>query len=52
MQPYRLEMGTKLDTAGVKAFMSFGDEITDQLNEDLAAAGDDVLINSFARILW
>ncbi|MDX1525516.1 MAG: peroxide stress protein YaaA [Pseudidiomarina maritima] len=46
MQPYRLEMGTKLDTARGKSLYEFwGDEITDQLNEDLAAAGDDVLIN-------
>lgn len=47
MQPYRLEMGTKLETpAGSDLYRFWGDTITDQLNKDLAASpGPDVLIN-------
>jgi cytoplasmic iron level regulating protein YaaA (DUF328/UPF0246 family) len=47
MQPYRLEMGTKLETpAGSDLYSFWGDTITDQLNKDLAASpGPDVLIN-------
>jgi uncharacterized protein len=46
MQPYRLEMGTKLDTARGKNLYEFwGEEITDMLNEDLNSAKTDTLIN-------
>ncbi|MDN7125155.1 peroxide stress protein YaaA [Pseudidiomarina terrestris] len=46
MQPYRLEMGTKLDTARGKNLYEFwGNTITDMLNEDLAAIDSDVLVN-------
>ncbi|WP_411360238.1 peroxide stress protein YaaA [Pseudidiomarina salilacus] len=46
MQPYRLEMGTKLDTARGKNLYEFwGNVITDQLNEDLAAIDSDILVN-------
>ncbi len=39
MQPYRLEMGTKLKTTAGRDLYSFwGDQITDVLNEDLAAS--------------
>lgn len=46
MQPYRLEMGTKLDTArGHNLYEFWRDEITDMLNEDLAAVDSDVVVN-------
>ena len=46
MQPYRLEMGTKLDTArGHNLYEFWGDEITDMLNEDLAAIDSEILVN-------
>ncbi|CAB0151581.1 hypothetical protein PSI9734_01955 [Pseudidiomarina piscicola] len=46
MQPYRLEMGTKLDTARGKNLYEFwGNVITDTLNEDLKAANSEVLVN-------
>ncbi|OXY83609.1 peroxide stress protein YaaA [Oceanimonas doudoroffii] len=46
MQPYRLEMGTKLDNARGKDLYAFwGDIITDALNRALAEQGDNVLIN-------
>lgn len=46
MQPYRLEMGTRLENERGKNLYEFwGDRITDQLNADLAAQGDDILIN-------
>ncbi|MFC0446403.1 peroxide stress protein YaaA [Pseudidiomarina halophila] len=46
MQPYRLEMGTKLDTARGKNLYEFwGNVITDMLNEDLRASDSDVLVN-------
>jgi hypothetical protein len=46
MQPYRLEMGTKLATGrGRDLYAFWGNIITDALNEALAAQGDDVLIN-------
>jgi len=47
MQPYRLEMGSKVDTrAGKDLYAFWGDTITDQLNVDLAASpGPDALIN-------
>jgi len=46
IQPYRLEMGTRLRTKrGSNLYDFWGDRITAQLNDDLAAQGDDVLIN-------
>ncbi len=47
MQPYRLEMGSKVKTAAGKDLYAYwGDTITDQLNEDIASSpGPDVLIN-------
>lgn len=46
MQPYRLEMGTKLENKTGKDLYSFwGDTITEKLNQALRDQGDDVLIN-------
>lgn len=46
MQPYRLEMGTKLTNPAGKDLYSFwGETLTQALNEALAAQGDDVMIN-------
>lgn len=46
MQPYRLEMGTKLETARGKNLYEFwADTITDQLNADLRENDTEVLIN-------
>ncbi len=47
MQPYRLEMGTKLRTErGTTLYDWWGDQITDQLRADLAQSpGPQVLIN-------
>lgn len=46
MQPYRLEMGTKLDTARGKNLYEFwGNVITDVLNEDLKAINSSILVN-------
>ncbi|RUO31201.1 peroxide stress protein YaaA [Aliidiomarina soli] len=46
MQPYRLEMGTKLTTSrGKDLYQFWGDRISEQLNQDLASAGDTVLVN-------
>lgn len=46
MQPYRLEMGIKLENARGKDLYQFWDEtITDTLNQALKAQGDDVVIN-------
>jgi cytoplasmic iron level regulating protein YaaA (DUF328/UPF0246 family) len=46
MQPYRLEMGTKLSTRRGKNLYEFWkDRITKLLNEDLAENGDDVVVN-------
>ena len=46
MQPYRLEMGTKLANARGKDLYAFwGTRISGWLNETLAAQGDDVLLN-------
>jgi cytoplasmic iron level regulating protein YaaA (DUF328/UPF0246 family) len=44
--PYRLEMGTKLKSGKADDLYSFwGDKISMALDEDLAAQGDDVLVN-------
>lgn len=46
MQPYRLEMGTRLANArGTNLYQFWGDLITDKLNNALEAQGDSVLIN-------
>lgn len=46
IQPYRLEMGTKLNTNSYKGLYKYwGDKLTKNVNEALAAQGDDVLIN-------
>ncbi len=46
MQPYRLEMSTRLDNRyGKNLYEFWGGDITDQLREDMAAAGTDVLLN-------
>ena len=46
MQPYRLEMGTKLSNPRGKDLYAFwGERISQWLNEALKAQGDDVLLN-------
>jgi len=46
MQPYRLEMGTKLANPQGKDLYSFwGNLLTEKLNQALQAQGDEVLIN-------
>ncbi|HEN8801213.1 peroxide stress protein YaaA [Pseudomonas sp. CM25] len=46
MQPYRLEMGTKLANARGKDLYAFwGTRISEWLNQALAEQGDDVLLN-------
>ena len=46
MQPYRLEMGTKLTNPRGKDLYSFwGEHITEWLNQDLAEQGDDIVLN-------
>ncbi|KUM41523.1 peroxide stress protein YaaA [Pseudomonas sp. EpS/L25] len=46
MQPYRLEMGSKFANARGKDLYAFwGERISEWLNADLAAQGDDVLLN-------
>jgi cytoplasmic iron level regulating protein YaaA (DUF328/UPF0246 family) len=46
MQPYRLEMGTKLPNEQGKDLYAFwGETITQAINKDLKTQGDDILIN-------
>jgi cytoplasmic iron level regulating protein YaaA (DUF328/UPF0246 family) len=47
IQPYRLEMGTKIATDGVSTLYEFwGDDVTERLNADLVASpGAKVLVN-------
>nr|WP_298148083.1 peroxide stress protein YaaA [uncultured Pseudomonas sp.] len=46
MQPYRLEMGTKLaNPRGKDLYAFWGERISDWLNQALAAQGDEVLLN-------
>jgi len=46
MQPYRLEMGTKLANARGKDLYAFwGNRISEWLNEALTEQGDDILLN-------
>lgn len=46
MQPYRLEMGTKLtNTSGKNLYEFWGTKITDLLNTDLKKSGSNLIIN-------
>ncbi|SHE84993.1 peroxide stress protein YaaA [Vibrio gazogenes] len=46
MQPYRLEMGTKLtNPRGNNLYQFWGNVITEKLNEAIQAQGDDILVN-------
>lgn len=47
MQPYRLEMGTRLKVTAAKTdlYKFWGDEITKKLAHDMQEDGDDVLVN-------
>ncbi|HIF9370209.1 TPA: peroxide stress protein YaaA [Photobacterium damselae] len=46
MQPYRLEMGTKLENPrGANLYQFWGNIITDKVNLALAEQGDDILVN-------
>jgi cytoplasmic iron level regulating protein YaaA (DUF328/UPF0246 family) len=46
MHPYRLEMGTRLaNEAGKDLYAFWGETITEALNADLEAQGDDLLVN-------
>jgi len=46
IQPYRLEMGTRLATGrGRNLYQFWGDMITDSINRALTDQGDDILIN-------
>lgn len=46
IQPYRLEMGTKLPNENGNTLYKFwGDKITDQLNKDLKNANTNILLN-------
>lgn len=46
MQPYRLEMGTKLETsAGKNLYSYWGDQLTERLNQDPAQASTPLTIN-------
>lgn len=46
MMPYRLEMGTRLpNPRGANLYQFWGDRITQAINQQLRAQGDDVLIN-------
>ncbi len=46
IQPYRLEMGSRLTTSrGSNLYEFWGDKITRNLNKALPAQGDDVLVN-------
>ncbi|MTI21210.1 peroxide stress protein YaaA, partial [Fulvivirga sp. RKSG066] len=46
IQPYRLEMGTKLAVNGDKNLYEFwNDKVIKQLNKDLKNQGDDILVN-------
>ncbi|MGA8882183.1 MAG: peroxide stress protein YaaA [Acinetobacter sp.] len=46
MMPYRLEMGTRLQNPrGHNLYEFWGDEITQMINQDLAAAGSALLVN-------
>lgn len=45
IQPYRLDINTKLETPEGNLYQFWGDIITDKLNQALQAQGDNILIN-------
>ncbi|QIR15210.1 peroxide stress protein YaaA [Shewanella aestuarii] len=46
IQPYRLEMGTRLvNPEGTNLYAFWGDSITQAVNEALAEQGDDIIVN-------
>ena len=46
MQPYRLEMGTKLkNERGNNLYQFWGEKITDKINDNLSTLNSDVLVN-------
>ncbi|MBR7453997.1 peroxide stress protein YaaA, partial [Klebsiella pneumoniae] len=46
MQPYRLEMGIRLENPrGKDLYQFWGETITEKLNQALQAQGDDIVIN-------
>jgi len=46
MMPYRLEMGTRLpNSRGKNLYEFWGERITDAINDQLQAQGDDILVN-------
>ncbi|MFQ5659437.1 MAG: peroxide stress protein YaaA [Gammaproteobacteria bacterium] len=46
MQPYRLEMGTRLKNCrGNNLYAFWGDRITEAINQELTQQGDDILVN-------
>jgi len=46
IQPYRLEMGTKLATErGNNLYMFWNDRVTDSLNQDMAKESDKIVVN-------
>lgn len=46
MQPYRLEMGTRLDTeAGSNLYQFWGERLTRALQQDLQESGSQILVN-------
>jgi cytoplasmic iron level regulating protein YaaA (DUF328/UPF0246 family) len=46
MQPYRLEMGTKLENpAGDDLYEFWGEQLTESVNRALDAQGDDIILN-------
>ena len=46
MQPYRLEMGTRLaNPRGKDLYAWWGDTLAQSLNQELAAQGDDLIVN-------
>ena len=46
MQPYRLEMGTKMEnTRGKNLYEFWGEKITDLINTDLKKSGSNIIVN-------
>lgn len=53
MQPYRLEMGTRLAFDDNKTLYDFwSDQIAELINTDLKAQGDDILVNLASQEYW
>lgn len=53
IQPYRLEMGTRLEnTKGKNLYEFWGEEITNLINKDMKAIGTDTLINLASNEYW